>query len=316
MRPAARGTRQDLTENELLEVQNISKSFGATKAVSDLSFTAKPGAVFGLLGPNGAGKTTTIRMVLDILQPDRGEVRWQGKIVDADIRRTFGYLPEERGLYPQMKISDQLLYFARLHGMETSDAKRRIAELSESFKLTENLGKKPIELSKGNQQKVQFIASVVHRPPVLVLDEPFSGFDPINVEILKGAIRDLERAGTAVLLSSHRMEQVEELTSDICIIDRSRAVVSGNLAQIKQTWPDRFIRMTAIPDLSFIDRFPGASARPSENGFVNIKAPPDVSPALLLRAAIAAGPVDHFEIVEPSLNDIYLHYVQPEEHAA
>ena len=181
MRPAARGTREDLTENELLEVQNISKSFGATKAVSDLSFAAKPGAVFGLLGPNGAGKTTTIRMVLDILQPDRGEVRWQGKIVDADIRRTFGYLPEERGLYPQMKISDQLLYFARLHGMETADAKRRIAELSESFKLTENLGKKPNERSKGNQQKVQFIAAVVHRPPVLVLDEPFSGFDPINV---------------------------------------------------------------------------------------------------------------------------------------
>jgi ABC-2 type transport system ATP-binding protein len=299
----------------LLEVQNISKTFGSVVAVSDLSFTAMPGTVFGLLGPNGAGKTTTIRMVLDILQPDSGTVRWQGTIVDADIRRTFGYLPEERGLYPQMKVADQLLYFAQLHGMQPADAKRRIGELAEAFKLTENLGKKPVELSKGNQQKVQFIAAVVHRPPLLVLDEPFSGFDPINVEILKDAIRDLERAGTAVMLSSHRMEQVEELTSDICIIDRSRAVVRGNLAQIKRSWPDRFIRMTAIPDLGFISAFPDASVRPADNGYVNIKAPPNVAPAELLRAATAAGPVDHFEIVEPSLNDIYLHYVKPEESA-
>jgi ABC-2 type transport system ATP-binding protein len=300
----------------VLEVQNISKTFGSLTAVSDLSFTAKPGAVFGLLGPNGAGKTTTIRIVLDILQPDRGVVRWQGKIVDADIRHTFGYLPEERGLYPQMKVADQLLYFARLHGMQPADARQRIGELAEAFKLTENLGKKPVELSKGNQQKVQFIAAVVHRPPLLVLDEPFSGFDPINIEILKDAIRDLVHAGTAVMLSSHRMEQVEELTSDICIIDRSRAVVSGNLAQIKQSWPDRFIRMTEIPDMGFISAFPSASVRPTNNGYVNIKAPPDVAPAQLLRAAIAAGPVDHFEIVEPSLNDIYLHYVKPEESAA
>ncbi|MBV8365760.1 MAG: ATP-binding cassette domain-containing protein [Candidatus Eremiobacteraeota bacterium] len=300
----------------MLEVRNIWKSFGQTQAVSDLSFTARPGAVFGLLGPNGAGKTTTIRIVLDILQPDRGSVSWQGKIVDADLRHTFGYLPEERGLYPQMKIADQLMYFAQLHGMTPADAKARIAQLSESFALTENLNKKPAELSKGNQQKVQFIAAIVHEPPLLVLDEPFSGFDPINVEILKGAIRGLVAAGTAVMLSSHRMEQVEELTSDICIIDRSHAVISGSLAQIKRDWPDRFIRMTAIQDLAFIGAFPGVSARPSSNGYVDLKAPPSVAPADLLRAAIAAGPVDHFEIVEPSLNDIYLHYVRAEESAA
>lgn len=300
----------------MLDVQNISKSFGSTKAVTDLSFSATPGAVFGLLGPNGAGKTTTIRMILDILRPDRGKVLWRDKEVDADIRHTFGYLPEERGLYPDMKVADQLLYFGQVHGMPVPDAKARIGELSKSFELTENLGKKPNELSKGNQQKVQFIAAILHRPPLLVLDEPFSGFDPINVEILKGAIRDLTRAGTAVLLSSHRMEQVEELTTDICIIDRSRAVVNGNLAQIKRSWPDRFIRMNAIPDLSFVERFPGTAARAAENGYVNIKAPPDIAPALLLRAAVAAGPVDHFEIVEPSLNDIYLHYVRAEETAA
>ena len=300
----------------MLEVQGISKTFGNVQAVSDLSFTARQGAVFGLLGPNGAGKTTTIRMVLDIIRPDPGTVRWSGSIVDAAIRHTFGYLPEERGLYPKMKIDDQLLYFAQVHGMETAAAKKRIRELADEFSLTENLRKVPTDLSKGNQQKVQFIAAVVHNPPLLVLDEPFAGFDPINVEVVKGAIRELERAGTAILLSSHRMEQVEELTSDICIIDRSRAVVSGNLRQIKQSWPDRFIRMTAIPDLSFLTNFPGVSARPSDDGYVNIKAPPSIPPANLLRAAVAAGPVDLFEVVEPSLNDIYLHYVKPEASAA
>jgi ABC-2 type transport system ATP-binding protein len=300
----------------MLEVSNISKSFGKLQAVSDLSFTAQPGAVFGLLGPNGAGKTTTIRIVLDIFEPDRGTVSWGGKRVDADIRHTFGYLPEERGLYPNMKVAEQLLFLAQVHGMPVADARTRIAELAEEFALTENLKKKPQELSKGNQQKVQFIAAVVHRPPLLVLDEPFSGFDPINVEILKDAIRGLVKNGTAVLLSSHRMEQVEELTQDICIIDRSRAVVSGNLASIKREWPDRFIRMTALPDLSFLQRFQGATARPASDGFVNVKAPPDVAPADILRAAIAAGPVDHFEVVEPSLNDIYLHYVRAEEAAA
>ncbi len=300
----------------MLEVFNVSKSFGKLQAVSDLSFTAQPGAVFGLLGPNGAGKTTTIRIVLDIFEPDHGSVSWAGKRVDADIRHTFGYLPEERGLYPNMKVVEQLMFLAQVHGMPAGDARTRIAELAEEFALTENLKKKPAELSKGNQQKVQFIAAVVHRPPLLVLDEPFSGFDPINVEILKDAIRGLVKNGTAVLLSSHRMEQVEELTRDICIIDRSRAVVSGNLASIKRGWPDRFIRMTALPDLSFLQRFQGATARPASDGFVNIKAPPDVAPADILRAAIAAGPVDHFEVVEPSLNDIYLHYVRAEEAAA
>jgi ABC-2 type transport system ATP-binding protein len=300
----------------MLDVAGISKSFGKVHAVTDLSFTAQPGAVFGLLGPNGAGKTTTIRMVLDILQPDSGEVRWSGKKVDADIRHTFGYLPEERGLYPKMKVNEQLMFLARIHGMPAADAKQRIAQLAEEFNLTENLKKNPLELSKGNQQKVQFIAAVVHRPPLLVLDEPFAGFDPINVEILKDAIRDLVKAGTAVLLSSHRMEQVEELTSDICIIDRSHAVVSGNLAAIKREWPDRFIRMTALPDLSFLQRFEGATTRPSDDGFVSIKAPPSVPPAEILSAAVAVGPIDHFEVVEPSLNDIYLHYVKAEEAAA
>jgi ABC-2 type transport system ATP-binding protein len=299
----------------MLEVSHVSKAFGAVKAVSDLSFSAREGAIFGLLGPNGAGKTTTIRMILDIFVPDSGEVRWNNRRVDAQLRQTFGYLPEERGLYPKMKITEQLLFFGRLHGMQVADARQRITELFESFNLTDKLKSPPVELSKGNQQKVQFIAAILHRPPLLILDEPFSGFDPINVEVVKDSVRDLAAKGTTVVLSSHRMEQVEELCEDICIIDRSYPVVKGNLREIKRGWPDRFVRMTRLPNMSFLDAFPGVVVKPSSDGVAEIKLPANAQPAEILRAAVSVGPVDHFEVVEPSLNEIYLHYVKPEEPA-
>jgi ABC-2 type transport system ATP-binding protein len=297
----------------MLQVDSISKSFGDVRAVSELSFTAKPAAIFGLLGPNGAGKTTTIRMVLDIIEPDSGQVLWQGRRVDASIRHTFGYLPEERGLYPKMKVRDQLLFLAQLHGAAAEAARRRIEELAIALNLVENFDKAPQELSKGNQQKVQFIAAVAHEPPLLVLDEPFSGFDPVNVEVVKHAIRELVARGTAVLLSSHRMEQVEELCEDVCIIDRSRAVLAGNLRDIKRNWPDRFVRMSKLPRTDFLAAFSGATVLPALDGYLDVKLPPQFAPADLLRAAIAVGPLDHFEVVEPSLNDIYLTAVKPED---
>lgn len=300
----------------MLEVRHVSKSFGKVRAVDHLSFTAVPGAVFGLLGPNGAGKTTSIRVILDILTPDRGDVMWNGRRVDAGIRSMFGYLPEERGLYPKMRLDLQLLFFARLHGMPESEAKIRIVELANAFHLEDALKKNPVELSKGNQQKVQFMAAVAHRPPLLVLDEPFAGLDPINVEIFKRQIRDLLAQGTVIVLSSHRMEQVEELCKSFCIIDRSRVVVKGELAEIKRTWPDRFIRLTAPRDASFLSRFPGVDPLPGEDGLLKLRLRPEIAPSDILRAAVDDGPVDHFEVVEPSLNDIYLHYVRPEEPAA
>ena len=300
----------------MLDVRRISKQFGKIQAVSDLSFSAEPGRVFGLLGPNGAGKTTTIRMILDIIEPDAGEVRWNGRRVDADVRRFFGYLPEDRGLYPKMKIGDQLAFFAILHGMDRNAARARIQELATQFGLADRLTTTPVELSKGNQQKVQFMAAVAHRPPLLVLDEPFAGLDPINVEIFKDAIREVQRAGTTIVLSSHRMEQVEELCSDISIIDRSKAVVQGNLAELKRNWPNRFIRITRIADMSFLSGFPDARIESSDDGYVHVSAPPAVSPAAILRAAASVGPVDHFEVVEPSLTEIYLHFVKPEEASA
>jgi ABC-2 type transport system ATP-binding protein len=297
----------------VLEVDKISKTFGAVHAVTELSFTAKPGSIFGLLGPNGAGKTTSIRMILDIIVPDTGQVRWGGRQVDADVRHTFGYLPEERGLYPKMKVRDQLMFLAQLHGVEAAAARKTIEEFAAALNLTENLDKGAQELSKGNQQKVQFIAAVAHAPPLLVLDEPFSGFDPVNVEVVKNAIRELVARGTTVLLSSHRMEQVEELCEDVCIIDRSRAVLSGNLREIKRGWPERFVRMTQLPNTDFLKAFSGATELPSRNGFLDVKLPATVSPSELLRAAMAVGPLDHFEVVEPSLNDIYLSAVKPED---
>ena len=305
-----------MTAQTTLQVDGITKTFAAVRAVTDLSFSAKPGAVFGLLGPNGAGKTTTIRMILDIIEPDTGQVRWQGHIVDASVRHTFGYLPEERGLYPKMKVGDQLLFLAQLHGTSAATAKQRIEKLAAALNLTEHLDKAPQELSKGNQQKVQFIAAVVHEPPLLVLDEPFSGFDPVNVEVVKNSIRELVARGTTVLLSSHRMEQVEELCEDVCIIDRSRAVMAGNLREIKRNWPDRFVRMTTLPNSDFLKAFPGATIMPSRDGFLDIKMPPSIAPADVLRAAMSAGPIDHFEVVEPSLNDIYLAAVKPEDDRA
>ena len=300
----------------MLEVVSVSKTYGPVRAVSELSLTARPGAVFGLLGPNGAGKTTTIRMILDIIDPDAGEVRWMGRRVDASLRHTFGYLPEERGLYPKMKVRDQLVFLTQLHGVDEKTARQRIDALASSLNLTEHMAKAPLELSKGNQQKVQFIAAVAHEPPLLVLDEPFSGFDPVNVEIVKHSIRRLVAAGTAVLLSSHRMEQVEELCEDVCIIDRSRSVLAGNLREIKRNWPDRFVRMTNMPNTDFLKAFPGATVTSTRNGYLDVKLPSSVAPTELIRAALNAGPLDHFEVVEPSLNDIYLSAVQPEEHTA
>jgi ABC-2 type transport system ATP-binding protein len=297
----------------VLEVDHISKTFATVHAVSDLSFTAKPGTIFGLLGPNGAGKTTSIRMILDIIVPDSGQVRWGGKQVDAHVRHTFGYLPEERGLYPKMKVRDQLMFLAQLHGVSADEARQRIGAFATALNLTENMDKTPQELSKGNQQKVQFIAAIAHAPPLLVLDEPFSGFDPINVEVVKQTIRELVGRGTAVLLSSHRMEQVEELCEDICIIDRSRAILAGNLHEIKRNWPDRFVRMTRLAQTDFLKAFPGATEMPGRDGFLDVKLPSSVAPSDLLRSAMTAGPIDHFEVVEPSLNDIYLSAVKPED---
>lgn len=191
----------------MLSVEKISKSFGATKAVEGISFEVERGAVFGLLGANGAGKTTTVRMVLDIIAPDTGKITWSGTPVAGLPRRVFGYLPEERGLYPDMKVGEQLRFFAEIRGLSKKEARKNADSWLERLDISHYHGKEVRELSKGNQQKVQFIASVLHEPELMVLDEPFSGLDPVNNELVKGAISELNSDGTTILLSTHDMER-------------------------------------------------------------------------------------------------------------
>ena len=202
-----------------LNLISVNKSFGTKHVIENLNLSIPKGEVFGFLGPNGAGKTTSMRMILDIIRPDSGQVTWQDKIVSLETARSFGYLPEERGLYPKMIVADQMNFFARLRGLSKAEAEKRIAYWSERFLLGDLVKKKANELSKGNQQKIQFIIAVLHQPDLLILDEPFSGLDPVNVELLKTAFRDLAKEGRTIIFSSHRMEHIEELCDSLCIIN-------------------------------------------------------------------------------------------------
>jgi ABC-2 type transport system ATP-binding protein len=292
-----------------LVLSGIARSFGDVAAVRDVSFEVPAGTTFGLLGPNGAGKTTTMRMILGILVPDRGSVRWNGAPVDLAVRRRFGYLPEERGLYAKLKVRDHIAYFGRLHGVappaDTQGADRWIERLG----LGEYANLPCGELSKGNQQKVQIACAALHEPELLVLDEPFSGLDPVNAETLLGALRELEAAGTTLILSSHQMWQVEDLCERFCIIADGIVRADGTLAELRAAWPTRVIEIEPpAPALrAVLDRVPGARALPAgERPVLAYEVPAQANAAAVLRALVAAGDVTRFERVEPRLGDIYL----------
>src|SRR5579864_324881 len=197
-----------------LNVEHINKWFGQFQAIKDLSMEVREGALFGFLGPNGAGKTTTMRMILDLLRPDSGQITWNGTPVRQVARRAFGYLPEERGLYPKLTVQEQLLFLARLQGISKQDASKSLDEWLERFELTANRNRKIEELSKGNQQKVQFLAAMLHNPTILIMDEPFSGLDPVNANVLKEAFLEMHRRGKTIIFSTHQLEQVEELCQE------------------------------------------------------------------------------------------------------
>src|SRR5260370_4658052 len=208
-----------------LMLTGVSKSFGSFQAIKDLSMEVREGALFGFLGANGAGKTTTMRMILDLFRPDSGQITWNGTPVRDVPRRSFGYLPEERGLYPRMEVEAQLLFLARLSGLSKQDALRALEEWLERFQISANRKKKIEELSKGNQQKVQFLATILHDPTILVMDEPFSGLDPVNANVLKEAFLEMHRPGKTILFATHQLEQAEELCQDIVIINQGQSVV-------------------------------------------------------------------------------------------
>jgi len=297
----------------MLRVDHVRKSFGTINAVRDVSFSIESGTTFGLLGPNGAGKTTTMRMILGILTPDAGNVSWDGVTIDASLRRRFGYLPEERGLYGKMKVREQIAYFGRLHGLRKPEVSKRTDYWIEHLQLGEYSNRPAAELSKGNQQKVQVACAAVHEPALLVLDEPFSGLDPVNAEMLLGVLRAQQARGTTLVLSSHQMWQLEELCTEFCIIDDGQNRASGTLAQLRAAFPTRVLRVEPASDAarSVLDGLPNARRLGSEDGALDYEVALGTALPDILRRLVSAEAITRFEAIEPSLQDIYLRAIGP-----
>lgn len=295
-----------------LLVEDINKSFGQFQVISDLSMEVKEGALFGFLGANGAGKTTTMRMILDIIRPDSGRITWNTKEVRDVPRHSWGYLPEERGLYPKMEVEDQLLFLARLHGLSKYDAKRELEEWLDRFQIKANRKKKIEELSKGNQQKVQFLATILHNPDILIMDEPFSGLDPVNANVLKEAFLEMHRRGKTIIFSTHQLELVEELCEDVVIINKGISVVQGSVREIKRQHGRDIARLKLDNDEEalWLDDLPGISVTKRRQDYIEMQLQPDFKPNMIVEAALKhGGLVSHFELVEPSLTDIFIAHV-------
>ena len=292
-----------------LILKNVSKTFVGKQAVDNISFILEKPGVFGLLGTNGAGKTTTIRMLLGIIKKDSGEITWKGKEVDRKHVR-FGYLPEERGVYPKTKIIDQLMYFAELKGMNKEEAIKSINKWAKELKVEEYMQMPAEKLSKGNQQKIQFMTAIIHDPELVVLDEPFSGLDPVNTEILKNIIIDLIKNGKYVIMSAHQMATIEEFCSDILILNKGKTVLQGNLKEIKETYPANRVEIDTKQDIkNYIKDF-GLEIETETNNNYIIKISDEEKAHKLLNKLIMDGiNVNKFEIKKPTLNDIFIEKV-------
>ena len=304
----------------MLELSNVTKRYASKVAVDAVSFNVRQGRVLGLLGPNGAGKTSTIRMIAYITTPDDGVIHFDGKVVGAWSQRQMGYLPEERGLYRKMRVGDQLEYLARLKGLSKSDAAAAVRHWLDRFEASGWYGKKVEELSKGMQQKVQFIATVAHDPQLLIFDEPFSGLDPINADLLQNVIVELKEAGRTILFASHRMEQVEQLCDDICLIADGRILIDGSLREVKAAYGRNVVNIEFDGDASFLERMEVAgeirliSRAPhrAEVRLLNGTA----SRSLLESAVNHLETIYRFELVEPSLNELFIAAVTQTQGAA
>ncbi len=292
----------------IVELQNVSKTYDKKVAVADLSFSIEPGAMFGLLGPNGSGKTSSIRMMIGITVPDAGTVSLFGQPFDRKNLKRVGYLPEERGLYKKMKVIDQLIFLGQLHGLDAAVASKRSHEWCERLQITEAIPKKTEELSKGMQQKIQFIAALLHEPELIIMDEPFSGLDPVNAVLLQDTLVDLRKAGKAILFSTHRMDQVEKLCDAICLIHRGRKVLSGSMREIKERYPRNRVLMNFEGDSSFLQN-PMIAVAKLYNGMAEIRLKDGADAQLLLAEAMANARINRFEIMEPTLEEIFIETV-------
>ena len=293
-----------------VSIHNITKSFGEFTAVSELSLAVYPGRIYGLLGPNGAGKTTTIRMIVNIMAPDSGRIDVFGQQITPLLQDRIGYLPEERGLYKQMKVGDQIKFFAALKNVDAKEADRRVVRWLSRLKLAEWKNRKAGELSKGMQQKVQFINSIVHEPDLLILDEPFSGLDPVNLELLKDVILELKSSGKTIIFSTHQMEIAERICDDICLINGSRKVLEGSIREVKRGFGRHAVALRlqggddVLADQSLVNKI----ERHSDGMEVFLAAGANAQ-TLLKRLIEAGAQIEKFEMIEPSLTNIFIEKV-------
>ena len=293
----------------MLELQGLTRRYGDVVALDDLSFTVREGQMFGFVGPNGAGKTTTMRIVLGVLEPVRGQVRWRGRPVDAGTRRRFGYMPEERGLYPKMRVRDQLEYFARLHGLSAGDAVSAAGYWIERLGVADRAGDRVEQLSLGNQQRVQLAAALVHNPEVLVLDEPFSGLDPVGVDVLAEVLAERAAQGIPVIFSSHQLELVERLCEAVAIINHGRLVASGPVEELRTSGGERRYQVEVVDARTdWTDSLEGVTVIEKVNGRVVLAVEGDEQ--RVLDAARSAGRVVHFSAAQPTLAQLFRQAVQ------
>jgi len=290
-----------------LVLEHVTKRYGEFTAVNDLSLQVRPGRVFGLIGPNGAGKTTTIRMIVNIIIPDSGSIALFGQQMTSALQDRIGYLPEERGLYKKMKIGEQLRFFAELKGLRGKEADERIDNWLRKLQLSDWKEKRTKELSKGMQQKVQFITAVIHNPDLVILDEPFSGLDPVNVDLMKETILEQKAAGKTIILSTHQMEIAEKLCDDVCMINRAHKVLDGRLREIRRSFSRNAVALQINGGDGFLND-PALVANIRQNGDdFEVLLVPGANPQTLLKRLVDAGvDVTKFELVEPSLHDIFI----------
>lgn len=293
----------------MLKVENIRKEYATIVAVDDVSFEVNRGEVFGLLGPNGAGKTTTIRMILDIIKPDRGQILFNGKPFDGEIRNRVGYLPEERGLYRKNKLLNTIVYFASLKGMNPTDAKKRAIDWLKRLDLISYSERKVEELSKGNQQKVQFIISIIHEPELVILDEPFSGLDPVNQIVLKDLFMEMKDQGKAIIFSTHMMEQAEKLSDKICLINEGRVVIEGPLSEVKSKFGKNTVHIEFEGEADFLRNLSGIDKLMLYENYAEFELTDRQQTDRLLPSIVERLKIKKYELVEPSLHSIFLHLI-------
>jgi len=294
----------------VIELQHVSKIFGKFPAVDDLSFRVPRGIAFGLLGPNGAGKTTTIRMIMNIMAPDFGEIRVLGSPMSRETQNRIGYLPEERGLYRKMKVADHLYFLAAIKEVPKDKARERIGSWVDKMELRPWLNKKVDELSKGMQQKVQFIATIVHDPELLILDEPFSGLDPINTALMKEYFQEFRARGKTIVFSTHVLEQAEKLCDEICLLARSKKILEGPLRDLKRQFSRNLVHLSVDADPGQVAGLPGVVSCQTVNGGYVVALNPDTDRREFLRQTLERYPVSAFSEKEPDLEEIYLEAVR------